>query len=38
MLFSYLVSRKLFDEHMSRNEKIGLVLITLGLLVVSAQL
>ena len=38
VLFSYLVSRKLFDEHMSRNEKIGLLLITLGLLVVSAQL
>ncbi len=37
VLFSYLVSRKLFDEHMSRAEKIGLVLITLGLLVISAQ-
>jgi drug/metabolite transporter (DMT)-like permease len=37
VLFSYLVSRKLFDEHMSRTEKIGLTLITLGLLVISAQ-
>ncbi len=37
VLFSYLVSRKLFDEHMSRTEKIGLALITLGLLVISAQ-
>ena len=37
VLFSYLVSRKLFGEHMSRTEKIGLTLITLGLVVVSAQ-
>lgn len=37
VLFSYLVSRKLFDELMSRNEKIGLTLITLGLVVISAQ-
>lgn len=37
VLLSYLVSRKLFGEHMSRTEKIGLTLITLGLVVVSAQ-
>ena len=37
VLFSYLVSRKLFDEPISRVEKIGLSLITLGLLVISAQ-
>jgi drug/metabolite transporter (DMT)-like permease len=37
VLFSYLVSRKLFDEHMTRNEKVGLGLITLGLFVISAQ-
>ena len=37
VLFSYLVSRKLFSEQMSRNEKIGLGLITAGLLVISAQ-
>lgn len=37
VLFSYLVSRKLFGEHMSRAEKIGLVLIALGLVVISAQ-
>ena len=37
VLFSYLVSRKLFGEHISRNERIGLGLITLGLLVISAQ-
>jgi drug/metabolite transporter (DMT)-like permease len=37
VLFSYLVSRKLFDEHMSRAEKVGLTLITLGLVVISAQ-
>ena len=37
VLFSYLVSRKLFGEHMSRTEKIGLTLITLGLVVISAQ-
>lgn len=37
VLFSYLVSRKLFGEHMSRNEKIGLGLICVGLLVISAQ-
>ena len=37
VLFSYLVSRKLFGEHMSRTEKIGLTLITLGLIVISAQ-
>lgn len=37
VLFSYLVSRKLFGEHMSAAEKIGLTLITLGLVVISAQ-
>ena len=37
VLLSYVVSRKLFGEQMNRNEKIGLALITLGLLVISAQ-
>jgi drug/metabolite transporter (DMT)-like permease len=37
VLFSYLVSRKLFGEHMSGAEKVGLTLITLGLVVISAQ-
>jgi drug/metabolite transporter (DMT)-like permease len=38
VLFSYAVSRKLFDENLSRNERWGLVLVTLGLVVICAQL
>ena len=38
VLFSYGVSRKLFDENLSRNERWGLVLVTLGLVVICAQL
>ena len=37
VLFSYLVSRQLFKERMSRNELAGLVLVTAGVLVVCAQ-
>jgi len=38
VLFSYLVSRRIFREKLSNPEKAGLVLVTLGLLVVCAQL
>ncbi len=38
VLFSYLVSRRLFREKISRNELIGLLLVGAGVLVVSAQI
>ena len=38
VLFSYLVSRRLFKEHMTRNEFTGLLLVSAGVLVVCAQL
>ena len=38
VLFSYLVSRQLFRERMTRNEVFGLLLVTAGVLVVCAQL
>lgn len=38
VLFSYLVSRRLFKEHMSRNELAGLLLVCTGVLVVCSQL
>ena len=38
VLFSYAVSRKLFDESLSRQERLGLVLITLGLVVICLNL
>ncbi len=38
VLFSYAVSRKLFDESLSRPERVGLVLVTLGLVVICTQL
>lgn len=38
VIFSYAVSRKLFDENLSRAEKLGLVLVTVGLFVICAQL
>lgn len=38
VLFSYLVSRRLFKERMSRNELAGLVLVGAGVLVVCAQM
>ena len=38
VLFSYAVSRKLLDENLSRNERWGLILVTLGLIVICAQL
>ena len=38
VVFSYAVSRKLFDEALSRREKIGLLLLTLGLAVICTQL
>ncbi len=37
VLFSYLVSRRLFNERMTRNELGGLVLVGAGVLVVGAQ-
>lgn len=37
VLFSYLVSRRLFRERLSRNERLGLMLVGAGVLVVSAQ-
>ena len=37
VLFSYLVSRRLFGEHMTRNERAGLLLVSAGVLVVCAQ-
>ncbi len=38
VLFSYVVSRRLFKERMSRNERLGLLLVSAGVLVVCAQL
>ncbi len=38
VLFSYAVSRKLFDEKLSRNERLGLLLVSVGLVVVCARL
>lgn len=38
VLFSYLVSRRIFREQLSGSEKAGLMLVTLGLLAVCAQL
>ena len=38
VLFSYLVSRKLFKEGLSAGERIGLTLVTVGLLGVCSQL
>ena len=37
VLFSYVVSRRLFKEHMTRNELTGLLLVGAGVLVVCAQ-
>lgn len=37
VLFSYLVSRRLFREKITRNELLGLLLVGAGVLVVSAQ-
>ena len=37
VLFSYLVSRQLFRERMTRNEILGLLLVAAGVLVVCAQ-
>ena len=38
VIFSYAVSRKLFDEKLSGAERLGLILVTLGLVVICAQL
>ncbi len=38
VIFSYAVSRKLFDEKLSGPERLGLILVTIGLLVICAQL
>ena len=38
VIFSYLVSRKLFDEKLSGKERLGLLLVSVGLVVVCAQL
>ena len=38
VIFSYLVSRKMFDENLSRAERVGLGLVTVGLVVICAQL
>ncbi|MDO9405471.1 MAG: DMT family transporter [Polaromonas sp.] len=38
VLFSYLVSRRLFSEKLSRSETVGLLLVTIGLVVVCAGL
>jgi drug/metabolite transporter (DMT)-like permease len=38
VLFSYVVSRKLFDESLTPREKGGLALLTLGLAVICTQL
>jgi drug/metabolite transporter (DMT)-like permease len=38
VIFSYLVSRRVFGERLSRNEGIGLLLVTLGLVGVCLQL
>jgi uncharacterized membrane protein len=37
VLFSYLVSRRIFQEQVSGVEKIGLLLVTLGLMGVCLQ-
>ncbi len=37
VLFSYLVSRRMFREKLSRNERVALLLVGAGVLVVSAQ-
>ena len=37
VLFSYLVSRRLFNERLTRSELTGLVLVSVGVLVVCAQ-
>ena len=38
VLFSYAVSRKLFDEKLARNERLGLLLVSVGLVVVCSRL
>ncbi len=38
VIFSYAVSRKLFDEKLSGAERLGLLLVTVGLVVICAQL
>jgi drug/metabolite transporter (DMT)-like permease len=38
VLFSYLVSRRLFNENLSGKERLGLVLVALGLVAICAQL
>ena len=38
VIFSYAVSRKLFDEKLSGKERLGLLLVTVGLVVICAQL
>jgi drug/metabolite transporter (DMT)-like permease len=38
VLFSYLVSRRLFKEKLSRAERLGLLLVLIGLVMVCAQL
>ena len=38
VLFSYVVSRRLFNERMTRSELTGLMLVCAGVLVVCAQL
>ena len=38
VIFSYAVSRKLFDEKLSGKERLGLLLVSVGLVVVCAQL
>jgi drug/metabolite transporter (DMT)-like permease len=38
VLFSYIVSRRLFNEKLSVKERIGLVLVALGLIAICAQL
>jgi drug/metabolite transporter (DMT)-like permease len=38
VIFSYAVSHKLFDEKLSGAERLGLILVTLGLVVICAQL
>ena len=35
LLFSYVVSRRVFREHLERHELIGIALLTLGLIVVT---
>lgn len=38
VFFSFIVSRKLFDEHLSRQERVGLLLVLTGLVVVCVRL